>query len=89
VIVPVILLLFATLAAAGMAYGTDASWARYQHGIDFIIAARRVQWPLAVLAVVLCLALVGLVIAGKRRAWWLIGLGPVLALLVHRFFADP
>lgn len=72
-----------------MAYGTDASWARYQHGIDFIIATRRVQWPLAVLAVVLCLALVGLVIAGRRRAWWLIGLGPVLALFVHRFVADP
>jgi hypothetical protein len=89
VIVPVILLLFATLAAAGMAYGTDASWARYQHGIDFIIAARRVQWPLAVLAIVLCLVLVGLVIAGRRRAWWLIGLGPVLALFVHRFVADP
>ena len=72
-----------------MAYGTDASWARYQHGIDFIIAARRVHWPLAVLALVLCLVLVGLVIAGRRRAWWLIGLAPVMALFVHRFVADP
>jgi hypothetical protein len=89
VIVPVLLLLFATLAAAGMAYGTDASWARYQHGIDFIIAARRVHWPLAVLCILLCLGLVGLVIAGRRRAWWLIGLGPILALFVHRFVADP
>jgi len=27
----------------------------------------------------------GLVISGRRRAWWLIGLGPILALFVHRF----
>jgi hypothetical protein len=32
-----------------------------------------------------CVALLFLVISGKRRAWWLIGLGPVVALFVHRF----
>jgi len=28
------------------------------------------------------------VVAGKRRAWWLIGLAPILALFVHRFSTD-
>ena len=28
-------------------------------------------------------------ISGKRRAWWLIGLAPVLALFAHRFTAGP
>jgi hypothetical protein len=37
----------------------------------------------------LCVAMIGLVAAGKRRAWWLIGLAPVLALFVHRFASDP
>jgi hypothetical protein len=47
------------------------------------------QWPLATLSILLCLALIGLVVSGKRRAWWLIGLGPVTALFVHRFYSDP
>lgn len=85
---PVILLFFATLAGAVMAYGTHANWAGYPHGFDFILFARRVQWPMAALALALCMVLVGLVIAGRRRAWWLIGLGPVLALFVHRFGSD-
>jgi len=34
-----------------------------------------------------CIALIGLVITARRRAWWLIGLAPVLALFAHRFTA--
>jgi hypothetical protein len=30
-----------------------------------------------------------LIASGKRRAWWLIGLGPVLALFAHRFLTNP
>ena len=72
-----------------MAYGTHASWAQFSYGMDFILLSRRLQWPLVALSLILCLALLGLVISGRRRAWWLIGLGPVLALFVHRFASDP
>jgi hypothetical protein len=89
VLIPVILLFLATTSAAVMAYGTHANLAQYPHGFEFILIARRLQWPLAVLSLGLCLALLGMVIAGRKRAWWLIGLGPVLALFVHRFAADP
>ena len=87
--VPVLLLSFAILSAAVMAYGTHASWAQFSHGTEVILAARRLQWPLVAVSLILCLTLLGLVIAGRRRAWWLIGLAPVLALFVHRFATDP
>jgi hypothetical protein len=47
--------------------------------------ARRLQWPLVTLCLILCIALIALVIAGKRRAWWLIALAPILALFFHQF----
>jgi hypothetical protein len=86
---PTVLLFFATLFAAVMAYGTRPSWAQYEHGFDFILLARRLQWPLVVLSLGLCLGVFALVVSGKRRAWWLVGLGPVLALFVHRCATDP
>jgi hypothetical protein len=88
VLLPVSLLTSATLAAAVMAYGTHAAWAQFSYGFEFILVARRLQWPLGALSIVLCLAVLGLVIAGRRRAWWLIGLAPVLALFIHRFASD-
>src|SRR5271155_4920657 len=39
--------------------------------------------------IVACLALIVLVVAGKKRAWWLVGLAPIVALLAHRFALDP
>ena len=33
--------------------------------------------------------LVATVISGRRRVFWLIGLGPILALFGHRFATDP
>ena len=89
VLLPIVLLFFAILAAAGMAYGTHPGWAQFHNGFDFILIARQLQWPMAALSLILCLGLLALVISGKRRAWWLIGLGPVLALFVHRFATDP
>lgn len=86
---PVLLLSFALVAAAVAAYGTHPTWAQYPNGLDFILLARRLQWPMVAVALILCLALLALVVAGRRRAWWLIGLGPVLALFVHRFASDP
>ena len=87
--IPLLLLVFAVLAGAVVAYGPNAVWAQYPHGLDFIIWSRRLEWPLVALSIILCLTLLGLIVSGKRRAWWLIGLGPVLALFVHRFVTDP
>ncbi len=70
-------------------YGTYPAWARYPHGIEVILWSRRLQWPLVTLSLILCVVMIALVIAGRRRAWWLIGLGPVLALFLHHFEADP
>jgi hypothetical protein len=72
-----------------MAYGTHADLAQFEHGLAVIMLARRLQWPLVAASLILCIALIALVISGKRRAWWLIGLAPVLALFVHRFTAGP
>jgi hypothetical protein len=88
VLIPIVLLIFATLAGGMMAYGTHAGWAQYPHGYEFILLARRLQWPMAALSLALCIAVLALIISGRRRAWWLIGLGPVLALFVHRFASD-
>ena len=87
---PLILSFLATLAAAVMAYGTDPRWVEQgTWGLGLIVLARRLQWPLVALALLLCLGLLALVISGKRRAWWLIALLPVLALFVHRFLTAP
>jgi hypothetical protein len=89
VFVPLLLLVVAVLTAGVVAYGTNAVWAQFPHGIEAIIWSRRLEWPLVTLCLILCLVLLGLIVSGKRRAWWLIGLGPVLALFVHRFVTDP
>jgi hypothetical protein len=89
VFVPLLLIVLASLSAAVVAYGTNATWAQFSHGIDLIVWSGRLEWPLVVLSLVLCLALLAMVISGNRRAWWLIGLGPVLALFAHRFLTDP
>ena len=82
---PVILIALATLAASVVAYGTQPLWAQFPHGLQFIVLSRQLQWPLISLAMLLCLTLLAQVASGRKRAWWLIGLGPVLALFGHRF----
>jgi hypothetical protein len=89
VFIPLLLLGFAVLLAGVVAYGANPFWAQYAHGIDLIVWSRRLEWPLVALSLILCVLLLGLIVSGKRRAWWLIGLGPVLALFVHRFVTDP
>lgn len=79
----------ATLLAAVVGYGTHPFWARYPHGLDVILFSRQVQWPAMFVSTGAALAVVALVIAGKQRAWWLIGLAPLLALFAHRFATDP
>jgi hypothetical protein len=89
VFVPLFLIASAVLSAGVVAYGTNALWAQYPHGIGLILTARRLEWPLVTLSLLFCLILLALVASGKRRAWWLIGLGPVLALFAHHFLMDP
>jgi hypothetical protein len=84
-ILPLTLILVAIGAAWVVAFGTTASATAHPGGIRQIILARQLQWPLVGVSLLLCMGVLGLVISGKRRAWWLIGLGPILALLMHRF----
>lgn len=82
---PLLLIALATLSAAVAVYGTLPQWVLYQHGMQVIEISRRLQWPLFTLAVLLCLALAVLIIVGKKRAWWLLGFAPVLALFAQQF----
>lgn len=77
------------VAAAVMSYGTHPAWANHHGGLDLILFARRYQWPLAAVALGLCVGVASMVIARKISGWWLIVLAPVLALFVHRFGTDP
>ena len=88
-LVPLLLVVGAVLSAGVVAYGTNAFWAQYPHGIELILWSRRLEWPLVTVSLLLCLVLLGLIVSGRRRAWWLIALGPVLALFAHRFVTDP
>lgn len=82
---PLLLLGCATALSAALAYGMHPAWGRYTWGIDLIAWSRQWQWLLFFGAMLPCVALLGLVAAGRRRAWWLIGLAPVMALLAHRY----
>src|SRR5687767_4720876 len=86
---PLSIAIFAIATAAIMAYGVHPALANHARGLDAIMLARRLQWPLIALSMIACVALLGLVISGKRRAWWLIALAPVLTLFVHRFLTSP
>ena len=87
--IPLGLTTLATVLAAVVAYGTHPAWAQYRHGLTIITLSRQAQWPALFVSVGAALGVVALVAAGKRRAWWLIGLAPILALFAHRFATDP
>jgi len=89
VLLPLLLLILALLAATIVAYGTHPAFAQFSHGLSLILFSRQYQWPLLILSLLLCLTLIALVVAGKRRAWWLIGLAPITALFIHRYVNDP
>jgi hypothetical protein len=89
-LLPLILIVLALLLAAVLAYGTEPLWASLSpHGLDLIIWSRWLEWPLIVATLLLCGGLFVVIISGKRRIWWLIGLLPILALFLHRFTAGP
>src|SRR3954468_24710432 len=79
----------ATVLAAVVAYGTHPFWGQYPHGLEVIQYSRLAQWPALFGSLVAALSVVAMIIAGKRRAGWLIGLAPLLALFAHRFATDP
>ena len=87
-ILPLLLIFVAGFSAAVVAYGTYPSWIQFPHGLEIILWSRRLQWPLVSLSLLACILLMALAISGRRRAWWLIGLAPVLALFMHRFAPD-
>jgi hypothetical protein len=91
VLLPLALIVLALVSAAFAAYGTAAQWASRwgPSGEQVIYVSRRLQWPVLTVCVLSCIALLLLVVTGKRRAYWLIGLAPVLALFAHRFSTSP
>ncbi len=85
VLLPLGLLIMAIVSAAAVAYGTSPDLGQYSHGVEAILLARRLQWPMVALSLLFSLGLLLLIVSGRRRAWYLLGLAPVLALFVHRF----
>lgn len=88
-LLPLIFITLATIASAIMAYGTHPNWAQYPQGLEIIVWSRKLQWPLIAFAILMCLGLLAMIVTGKRRAWWLIGLGPIVALFAHKFHLQP
>jgi hypothetical protein len=84
-VLPLVLIFIAIASAAGVAYGVHPNLAQYGNGLAVIMLSRRLMWPMIALSLICCLALLGSVISGRRRAWWLLGLAPVLALFAMRF----
>ena len=96
---PLLLIVVATLSGGVVAYGTYPHtfdliffkffWMQFPHGLEIILWSRRLQWLLVSLSLIASILLIALAISGRRRAWWLIGLAPVLALFFHRFSNAP
>ena len=86
---PAALVVAAVGAAAVLAYGTRASLARFDAGVDVIVAVRRIQWLLVAVSLITSLSLVTMVIANRLAPWWLVALAPVLVLLTLRFGRQP
>jgi hypothetical protein len=89
VLVSLLLTVLAVGGATVVAFGTHPALAKYPQGLDRITLARRIQWPMTAACLFACVALIGLVVSGKRRAWWLLCLIPVLFLFYQRFSGDP
>jgi hypothetical protein len=88
-LITLLLTLLSVGGAAVVAFGTHPVLAKYPQGLDWITLARRIQWPMTALCLGACVTLIALVVSGKRRAWWLIALIPVLFLFYQRFSGDP
>jgi hypothetical protein len=85
VLIPLLLICTAAGAAAIVAYGTSPVLAEYAHGVAIITLSRRLEWPMVAISLALCAVLLALTISGRRGIWWLLGLGPILALFIRAF----
>jgi hypothetical protein len=85
----VTLVCLAAASAGVLAYGTDPYWGQFHKGLGLIVFTQRLQWVLATVSLLCCLAVVTLIVVGGRRVFWLIALGPVLALFAHRILSNP
>jgi hypothetical protein len=88
-LITAVVALLAVAGACVVAFGTHPALAKYPSGMEWITLARRLQWPMTALSLALCVTLIGMVIAGRRRAAWLLVLAPVLFLFYQRFAGDP
>ncbi|MGN6626435.1 MAG: DUF3179 domain-containing (seleno)protein [Tepidisphaeraceae bacterium] len=82
------MLLTAIAAATWLAYGIDPTIAAKYGGLALVTLTRRLQWVLILASILPCLGLIVRVSMGKARAWWLIGLSIVVALMFVRFSPD-
>lgn len=88
-VLTLMLVLLAIAGAGAVTYGTDPRMIRADGGLEWIMFARRWQWPIAAGSLLACVGLVGMVMAGWRRVWWLGALLPVLGLFYLRFSGEP
>lgn len=86
---PAGLIFLGILSAAAVGWGCDSRLAEWMGGIGVTRVMFRLQWVMVLLVVSSALSLVGLVVTGRRRGWWLIGLAPVLAIFAWRFGISP
>jgi hypothetical protein len=85
----VTVVLLAAAAAGMLAYGTDPYWGQFRRGLGLILFTQRLQWVLVTVSLLCCLTVVAMIVIGGRRVFWLIALGPVLALFAHRILSNP
>ncbi len=84
-LLPLLLIVLATLSASVVVYGTFPQWAVHDSGLQVIEMCRRLQWPLFTVSLLLCMTLTVLVVIGRRRIFWLLGFAPVFALFLQHF----
>ena len=60
---PLALILLGVASAFAVACGTTPQLARHWHGLQIIMAARQLRWPLVALSLAMSIALLGLVIS--------------------------
>lgn len=82
---PLLLILLGVTSAAGVAFGCDPAVSDWLGGLWVLRAMHRLQWLLIGLTVLSGLGLAALVTFERRRAWWLLGLLPVVGLFGWRF----
>lgn len=86
-VLPLLLIILATLSAGFAVFGTLPQWMLLDHGLQIITVARRLEWPLLTLAIVCCAMLLVLVGMRRKRPLWILGLAPVVALLGQQFLS--